>query len=424
MNDHILVVDDEPDIRQTLREILEDEGFRVSLAGNGAQAREAYRENPPDLVLLDIWMPDVDGITLLREWRDGAAPVVIMSGHGTVDTAVEATRLGAFDYLEKPLSIARLLATLERALGPGRGRTAPSATVAPAHIVSRSAAMGQVLERLTRLAAQPYGITLWGPPGAGKRLLAQHLHALSPRAQAPCFILDGDSEGQRLDALLADESTWEDLAAGTLVLLHLDALDRERQRALAARLASGPPPRLVGTTLEAPGHLVQGGRLLSALFARVAEVELRVPGLEDRREDIPDLARHLVEELVSREGLPYRPLSIAALNRLRHAPWPAGLTGLRALLRRLLAEGGGEVGVAEVAACLEMEAPAETSLDDLLELPLREARERFERRYLSRQLERAGGNMSELARLTGMERTHLYRKLRSLGIEARRIKKT
>ncbi len=424
MNDHILVVDDEPDIRQTLREILEDEGFRVTLAGNGAQAREAYRENLPDLVLLDIWMPDVDGITLLREWRDGAAPVVIMSGHGTVDTAVEATRLGAFDYLEKPLSIARLLATLERALGPSRGRTAPSATVAPAHIVSRSAAMGQVLERLTRLAAQPYGITLWGPPGAGKRLLAQHLHALSPRAQAPCLILDGDSEGQRLDALLADESAWEGIATGTLVLLHLGALDRERQRVLAARLVRGPAPRLVATTLEAPGHLVQSGRLLPALFARVAEVELRVPGLEDRREDIPDLARHLVEELVSREGLPYRPLSIAALNRLRHAPWPAGLTGLRALLRRLLAEGGGEVGVTEVAACLEMEAPAETTLDDLLELPLREARERFERRYLSRQLERAGGNMSELARLTGMERTHLYRKLRSLGIEARRIKKT
>ncbi len=424
MNDHILVVDDEPDIRQTLREILEDEGFRVTLAGNGAQAREAYRENLPDLVLLDIWMPDVDGITLLREWRDGAAPVVIMSGHGTVDTAVEATRLGAFDYLEKPLSIARLLATLERALGPSRGRTAPSATVAPAHIVSRSAAMGQVLERLTRLAAQPYGITLWGPPGAGKRLLAQHLHALSPRAQAPCLILDGDSEGQRLDALLADESAWEGIATGTLVLLHLGALDRERQRVLTARLVRGPAPRLVATTLEAPGHLVQSGRLLPALFARVAEVELRVPGLEDRREDIPDLARHLVEELVSREGLPYRPLSIAALNRLRHAPWPAGLTGLRALLRRLLAEGGGEVGVTEVAACLEMEAPAETTLDDLLELPLREARERFERRYLSRQLERAGGNMSELARLTGMERTHLYRKLRSLGIEARRIKKT
>ena len=424
MNDRILVVDDEPDIRQTLREILEDEGFCVSLAGNGAQAREAYRQAPPDLVLLDIWMPDVDGITLLREWRDGDAPVVIMSGHGTVDTAVEATRLGAFDYLEKPLSIARLLATLERALGPGRGRTAPSATAAPAPIISRSPAMAQLLERLTRLAAQPYGLTLWGPPGAGKRLLAHHLHALSPRAQAPCLTLDGDSEGQRLDELLADDRAWERIAAGTLVLLHLDALDRERQRALAARLARGPAPRLVGTTLEAPGHLVQGGRLLPALFARVAEVELRVPGLEDRREDIPDLARHLVEELVSREGLPYRPLSIAALNRLRHAPWPAGLTGLRALLRRLLAEGGGEVDVAEVAACLETEKPPEAGLDDLLELPLREARERFEHRYLSRQLERAGGNMSELARLTGMERTHLYRKLRSLGIETRRTKKT
>ncbi len=421
MNQRILIVDDEPDIRQTLGEILEDEGYAVDTAGNGAQARERFQRHPPDLVLLDIWMPDIDGITLLREWqRQRHLPIVVMSGHGTVETAVEATRLGAFDYLEKPLSMTRLLATLERALGvPPQQAPPPPATP----LVSRSPAMNQLQQRLLRLAPQPYGITLWGPPGSAKRVLARLIHRHSPRNHGPYTVLDAEAPGaawQRLD----DHGTWQEWAGGSLALLHLERLPLALQQRLLARLDGGPRPRLIATARQPPSRLLREGRLLDGLYSHLSEVELRVPSLEERREDIPDLAQQLLERLVAEEGLPYRPLSIAALNHLRHAPWPGGLIELRALLRRLLLEGRGEVSGDEVAQRPPPATPAPQPLPaDLLELPLREARERFERRYLEAQLKRVNGNVSELARRSGLERTHLHRKLRGLGIDPRRIKK-
>ncbi len=422
MSHRILIVDDEPDIRQTLREILEDEGYTVDTAGNGAQARERFQRHSPDLVLLDIWMPDIDGITLLHEWQHRRdLPIVVMSGHGTVETAVEATRLGAFDYLEKPLSMTRLLATLERALGVPPHH-APPPPAAP--LVSRSPAMNRLQQRLLRLAPQPHGITLWGPPGSAKRVLARLIHRHSPRNPGPYTVLDAEAPGdtwKRLD----DEATWKEWAGGSLTLLHLERLPLALQQGLLARLDGGPCPRLIATARQPPSRLVREGRLLDGLYARLGEVELRVPSLEERREDIPDLARQLLERLVAEEGLPYRPLSIAALNRLRHAPWPGGLIELRALLRRLLLEGQGEVSGDEIDRLHPPldEPPTQPFPSDLLELPLREARECFERRYLEAQLERVNGNVSELARRSGLERTHLHRKLRGLGIDPRRIKK-
>ncbi len=428
----ILVVDDEPDIRELLREILQEEGYEVGGAADAGAAREALAQRRPDLALLDIWMPGVDGITLLKEWHEHDAqhfPVIMMSGHGTIETAVEATRYGAYDYIEKPLSLARLLATVRAALGTSErrptGASARASQPARVDLVGTSPAMIALRERVQRFAQAPVPVLVRGEPGAGKRTVAAVLHQEGRRADEPLVEFDLGRVGadQVHERLFAAGGAWASAGAGTLVINDLAELGPAEQGALYERLqAQGDGPRVVALSAEDLGTLIDEQRLRPDLYHLLNAGAIHVPPLREHAEDVPELLSHFVARLVEGEGLTYRHFSVAAQNRLRHHAWPGNVSELAALVRRLLALGDtAEIDDTEVESALEelrsgVVVPA-TAMPLPLDLPLREARDAFERAYLQHQLRAVGGRIGELARRVGMERTHLYRKLRSLGIE-------
>lgn len=428
----ILVVDDEPDIRELLGEILQEEGYEVGVAADADAARQVLIQHRPDLALLDIWMPGVDGITLLKEWREDETlgfPVIMMSGHGTIETAVEATRHGAYDYIEKPLSLARLLATVRGALGssnrrlPGGGARGPQA--GRVDLAGTSPAMTALRERVQRLAQAPVAALVRGEPGAGKRTVAALLHQESRHAGGPLVEFDiGRVGAERVgEQLFAEGAAWSRALDGTLVINDLAELAPAEQGLLYQRLqADGDSPRVVALSAEDLAALIADHRLRPDLYHLLNAGAVHVPPLREHAEDVPELLSHFVARLVEGEGLTYRHFSVAAQNRLRHHDWPGNVAELAALVRRLLAlSDATEIDDTEVESALEelrsgVAVPA-TAMPLPLDLPLREAREAFERAYLQHQLRAVGGRIGELARRVGMERTHLYRKLRSLGIE-------
>jgi DNA-binding NtrC family response regulator len=447
---HILVVDDEADIRTLLKEILSEEGYEVDVAANAAQARASRAKQTPDLVLLDIWMPDVDGITLLREWSttvSNGCPVVMMSGHGTVETAVEATRLGAFDFVEKPLSLAKLLRTVERALDAGkRKRQSGKLMVPPLMVpVGKSKLMQQVRSELQQIAANPSSVLLIGEPGSGREAFARFLHEQSPRAAQPFVTLvasglrEADAEAQLFGTAndgAARAGVLEEAGSGTLFINQIEDLPPAAQRALAGVLESGRFTRIGGTQLQELGARVvssaqpgiesrvgpEGFR--RDLLAHLNTLVVRVPPLREYAEDVPELLRYYVDRAVDTEGLLFRRFSVAAQNRLRNYPWPDNVRELKTLVHRLLIQGGQEeIRLEEIERELAVQAPQGEPLvkQDLLALPLREAREQFERAYLQQQLLLCNGKVGQLAKRVGMERTHLYRKLRSLGVDFRNV---
>jgi len=452
----ILVVDDEADIRGLLKEILSEEGYEVDVAANAVQARASRARQSPDLVLLDIWMPDVDGITLLREWSasttDGC-PVVMMSGHGTVETAVEATRLGAFDFVEKPLSLAKLLRTVERALDAGKRRRQSGKLLAPVLMVpvGKSRQMQQLRAELQQIAANPSSVLLVGEPGSGREAFARYLHERSPRAGHPFIALvasslrEADAESRLFgregpthgsDGGTHQTGLLEEAADGTLFIHELEDLPASAQRLLVGVLESGVFRRLGGTepirlsarvlSSAQPGIENRAGTesFRRDLLAHLNMLIVRIPPLREYAEDVPELLRHYVDRIVDTEGLQFRRFSVAAQNRLRNYPWPDNVRELKNLVHRLLIQSGAEeIRLEEIERELAVQAPPGEPLvkQDLLALPLREAREQFERAYLQQQLLLCNGKVGQLAKRVGMERTHLYRKLRSLGVDFRNI---
>ena len=440
---HILVVDDEHDIRELVKEILEDEGFQVSTAANGETARAQYSSQDPNLVLLDIWMPDVDGISLLQEWQNQAAngcPVVMMSGHGTVETAVEATRSGAFDFIEKPLSVGKLLLTVRKALEesateqPLAARTRVRSVQEP---LGNSASIQAFKQSVEKAAAHDVMVLITGEPGSGKEAAARYLHARSRLGDEPFISLDpaavGGGDGQiSLNRLLAETAT------GTLYLTDLATLGSDTQERLNAVLESGKyvaehnarltpfSGRIIAASSLPADDLVNSGKLSEALYFRLNVLQLKVPPLRDRSEDVPDLVKYYTEYLPSHENLPYRHFSVAAQNRLRNYSWPGNILELKNLIRQLLIMGqADEISSQEVEQAIRQSkprtAPAGSRQAAVFELPLREAREEFEREYLIYQLGKVGGSVGRLSEAVGMERTHLYRKLRALGIDPKSI---
>ena len=448
---NILVVDDEPDIRQLVQEILEDEGYSVQVAQDGENARLIYAKQKPDLVLLDIWMPDIDGISLLKEWSASGgldSQVVIMSGHGTLETAVEATRLGAFDFIQKPLSLAKLLATVRKALeSKPKSTTESTATVEEAiEPLGNSPAM-QVLRNSARLAAKSASpVLITGESGSGRDTLARYIHMLST-TNGPIVTLDhSQAMGENIQAYLygsfskgqLSPGLLDQAAAGVLFIPKLDVLPAEVQEILNNTLeangftAAGSSSfkqldcRIICSAGENLERLVKDGKFNGSLYFRLNVLPLKLPPLRDRAEDIPDLIRYFSDWFPNQENLPYRQFSVSIQNRMRNHSWPGNVRELRNLIQRLLVLGGdSEVSMSEVEDALSDSASgygAPSGSDQgLFDLPLREAREQFERDYLIYQLKKAGGSVGKLSESVGMERTHLYRKLRSLGIDAKSV---
>jgi two-component system, NtrC family, nitrogen regulation response regulator NtrX len=445
----ILVVDDEADIRGLLKEILSEEGYEVEVAADASQARSSRAAQVPDLVLLDIWMPDTDGITLLREWSvtDGYdCPVVMMSGHGTVETAVEATRLGAYDFVEKPLSLTKLLRTVERALDAGRrkrlsARAQGSALAVP---IGKSRVTQALREQVQQAASSSSPVLLLGELGSGREAYARYLHSLSARASKPFFMVVAASLGADPSAALfgserdgrIELGALDQAAGGSLYLSGLEDLNSEAQRALAGAIEQNGYTR-VGGRQRVPLNV----RWISSaqdtfelrsspepfrrdLVAHLNVITLRVPSLRDYAEDVPDLLRYYVDRLVDDQHLPLRRFSVAAQNRLRNYPWPGNVGELKNLVQRVLILGvGEEIRLEEIERELAVKLAVDEPLvkQDLLALPLREAREQFERAYLQQQLLLCNGKVGQLAKRVGMERTHLYRKLRALGVDFRQL---
>jgi len=451
----VLVVDDEPDIRTTVKEILEDEGYQVTLADGARAAREARTQMRPDVILLDIWMPETDGISLLREWSSTGAltsPVIMMSGHGNVETAVEATRLGAYDFVEKPISLAKLLLTIERAREASRLRRENEGLreqlALPLEPVGSSKLMTALRAQLERLAQHDTSILIQGEAGTGKETLARWVHARSARRGGPFVaVAPGGIPREHLVAALfgtedasgVQHGLIERAHGGTLFLDEVAELDPELQQRLSSVLerralvrsgGSGNVAldlRVIAATAQNLEALVKSGAFREELYYLLNVVPLSVPPLRKRNEDVPELLRLYSEFFATRDKLAYRHFPVAVQNRLRNHDWPGNVRELRNLVQRLLVMGNGdEIALDEIEAALGQvapRAPREETAAPIggidFTLPLREAREQFERAYLLRQLQDAGGSVGKLAKMVGMERTHLYRKLRDLGVDVR-----
>lgn len=448
MKARILIVDDEPDIRSSVRDILVDEGYIVESAENGEAARRLMRLNIPELILLDIWMPDIDGITLLKEITKELAvgvPVIMMSGHGTVETAVEATRLGAVDFIEKPLSLAKLLRTVQTALSESNYQ-APTDTKAlaktPIPPVGKSIQIQMLREQLERIAHHESTVLITGEPGSGKTFCARFIHSKSKRGLDP-FIEVHTSlfrDGQA-DALLFGIENNKNITTGfieqaengTLLIDDIAELTPDLQQSLFAAISMGQYVRVNGNTPHKMNlriiaatrydlkREVEIGRFREDLYHLLNAVPVHIPSLREHVEDVTELLQYFINQLVDNEKLPYRSFTVAAQNRLRNYSWPGNIRELENLIRRLLVLGlDSEIDLDEIEANLGISSlkAGVISMSEF-NLPLRQAREHFEKAYLEYQLQLAEGNVGKAAKAAGLERTHLYRKLRALGIDAR-----
>ena len=453
-NPYILVVDDEPDIRQLVCEILEDEGYQVAMAENAVAAREIKKTRQPDLILLDIWMPDTDGITLLKEWvaeDKMLCPVIMMSGHGSVETAVEATRLGAYDFLEKPLSLAKLLLIVERTLDASQLKKENAGLKQQlfeyTEPVGKSAAIERMKDQLKRLASHDTRVLFAGEAGSGKELLARYLHAHSGRREGPFIDVAVGSISPENSAIeffgKEDEGNiypglLEKAHGGTLFLGGISGMDGETQLRLLSALESSSflrvgggesvrvDVRVVVSTRTRLDEEVRAGRFRQDLYYLLNEVAMDVLPLREHSEDIPALLGFYIDYFVEHEKLPLRKFSMAAQNFLRNFVWPGNVRELKNLVQRLMILGAGEdIELDEVKAALGNNldknnvilGSSEISVPEFFSLPLKEAREHFEKSYLEYHFEKNSGSVAKLATAIGMERTHLYRKLHALNIK-------
>lgn len=444
----ILVVDDEPDIRDIVKEILNDEDYAVFTAENADSARQVYNDHNLDLILLDIWMPGTDGISLLKEWSKQKleTPVVMVSGHGNIETAVEATKHGAVDFLEKPLSTAKLLATVKHALQTNRLRRE---NVQLRHqlepvseLVGNSTTIIQLKERIALLAKTTSWVLITGEPGCGKGVVARYLHNSSDRQNGP-FIevnlaaipvhnvatqLFGSEEGG-----LIHRGRLEQASGGTLLLDEIGDLDLDTQAKLLSALDDDGKfmrigghryvnidVRILTATNQNLERAVSQGRFREDLYYRLNVLPLPVPPLRDHLGDVPELVSFYVSWMAEKENLPYREFSTTALELLGNYHWPGNVRELKNMVQRLLIlNRGTEVSHQELALALGRITPANANdiSDTLFNEPLHRAQTNFEKAYFQHHLRQAAGDKTALQERTGLQGESLNRKLKELGID-------
>ncbi|MDN5863806.1 MAG: response regulator [Gammaproteobacteria bacterium] len=413
----VLVVDDEPQIRSAIGEILTDEGYNVALAAGAAEARHEYAQARPDLILLDVWMEGEDGISLLKAWSKSMAslpPVLMMSGHGTVDTAIEATRLGALDFVEKPLSLAKLLHTVEQALKTAPRQREPLGAAPLLDLIAAHPEIARLKREMAAVLGHAEPILFIGESGSGRETLARRLAREGNRA----FLRLPLAGAAPMDI----RTRIEDLDKPTLVFLGgVDDAEVDVQEALIRMISreSGRLARFIASARPAAGNSNIPAGLQRDLYDRVAVFRIEVPSLREYRDYLPEIIRYYVDELADLRGYAFRRFDAAALNRLRRHDWPGNLRELINVLKRLLAGGSTDtVSLHEADGALMTSASSAPRVgEDMLSLPFREARDRFERAYLEAQLDLVDGKVAALAERVGLERTHLYRKLKALGID-------
>ncbi|MFC4159902.1 sigma-54-dependent transcriptional regulator [Chitinimonas lacunae] len=411
----ILIVDDEIGIRELLSEILQDEGYRVAIAENATQARQIRNQGRPALVLLDIWMPDTDGVTLLKEWASNGQltmPVVMMSGHATIDTAVEATRIGAFDFLEKPIGLQKLLATVKRALKHGEMQPKPDNSLAA---LGKSPLILILKKQLDQAQSLSLPLLLTGEPGSGFVACARYLTPPTAPFIAP------DSQEALVDS---GAELVQRAANGTLFLRDIGHYERRTQTALVQLLPrlDKHNVRLLCATSRSLPELID--RFDPALFTYLSQLVIPLPPLREHRDDIPELAEHILAGVVESSQLTARRFTSAALNALRQHDWPGNHEQLHNIVKSLaLTASESEIDAGPVNRVLAQFSPPRPQTITVsgpqfnFDQPLRNARDEFERAYFEHHIGLEGGNMSRVAEKVGLERTHLYRKLKQLGVQ-------
>jgi two-component system nitrogen regulation response regulator NtrX len=449
MND-ILVVDDERDIRHLIGDILEDEGYAVRLAGNSEECIQLVEDQAPALLILDIWLKDsnMDGIDILKhvKQRFPAVPVVIISGHGNIEIAVAAIKQGAYDFIEKPFNIDHLLVVVRRAMEASQLRhenvSLRRKDGGAFQFLGDSPAFKAMVSQLDKVSKSNGRVMLFGASGSGKELAARYIHSRSERAQAPFVSVNCASiEPERMEEVLfgregtdstADKGLLEqanggviffdevaDMPSGTQSKILRVLVDQSFER-LGGNRKVEVDLRVISATSRNLEAMIEAGLFRQELYHRLNVVPIQVPSLEDRREDIPLLANHFIELLNAEQGFAKRALSDDANALLQTRVWPGNVRELRNLIERvlILSDGQGEIGVEDFAGTDTAPDNGERVVlsSALATLPLREAREAFEREYLLTQINRFGGNISRTAQFVGMERSALHRKLKSLNV--------
>lgn len=446
----ILIVDDERDIRELVSDILEDEGYSTRLAGNSDECVNAINVEPPALLILDIWLKDsrMDGIDILKAVkRDNPdVPVVIISGHGNIEIAVAAIKQGAYDFIEKPFNIDQLMVVIRRAMEASRLRRENSALkrreVTSADMIGQSAAFRALVGQLDKVTKSNGRVMLTGPAGAGKEIAARYIHAHSNRASGPFVTVNcAGVEPERMEEVLFGRESSErgvesglleeahggviyfdevaDMPLGTQSKILRVLVDQQFQRVGGSDKVR-VDLRVISSTNRDLEAEIAAERFRQELYHRLNVVPVSVPSLEERREDIPVLAEHFISSCNAGQGLPMRELSDEAVALMQTMTWPGNVRQLKNLIERvlILGDGSGPIEARELPSEDEKQSEEGRVVlsGALATLPLREAREAFEREYLLTQINRFGGNISRTASFVGMERSALHRKLKSLGV--------
>jgi two-component system nitrogen regulation response regulator NtrX len=447
----ILIVDDEKDIRELIGDILKDEGYAIRLAGNSDDCMAEINAEPPHLMILDIWLKDsrMDGIDILKTVkRDNPdIPIIIISGHGNVEIAVAAIKQGAYDFIEKPFNIDQLMVVVSRAMETSRLRRENTdlrrKDVTTSEMIGSSPAFKGLKSQLEKVTKSNGRVMLTGAPGSGKELAARFIHINSNRAGAPFVSVSSATiEPDRMEEVLFGRETPErgvekglleqahggivyfdevgDMPLGTQSKILRVLTEQQFTRAGGTDKVRVDLRVISSTTRDLPSE-IRAGRFRQELYDRLNVVPIAVPSLADRREDIPELTRYFVDWFHRSQGLPARTLTQEAEAMLQTMPWPGNIRQLRNVIERvlILGDGGGPIEAREIPG---MEPTTQGGGEGMVlggtvaTLPLREARELFEREYLLTQINRFGGNISRTANFVGMERSALHRKLKSLGV--------